>query len=135
MKRWIVAGCRSYTDEVAISQWIGYFHQREGMDEIVHGGCRGVDEIAGNVAARLHIPIKVFPADWDTHGKAAGPIRNRQMAEYASHLLAFWDYTSKGTMNMINEMLAQHKFVVVVNISDPYAVPQTYNCTNPHATF
>jgi hypothetical protein len=43
----------------------------------------------------------VFPADWKTHGKAAGPIRNRQMAKNAEALIALWDGNSRGTKNMI----------------------------------
>jgi hypothetical protein len=29
----------------------------------------------------LNIYVKEFPADWETHAKAAGPIRNRRMLE------------------------------------------------------
>jgi hypothetical protein len=46
--------------------------------------------------------LKRFPADWDTHGRAAGVIRNKQMAEYGDMLIAFWDGESKGTKNMID---------------------------------
>ena len=46
-----------------------------------------------------------FPADWKTYGKTAGPIRNKQMAEFASQqtgmLIAFWDGKSRGTGSMI----------------------------------
>ena len=39
------------------------------------------------------------------YGKAAGPIRNKQMAEFASQqtgmLIAFWDGKSRGTGSMI----------------------------------
>lgn len=49
-------------------------------------------------------------------GKAAGPIRNAQMAKYASEgakgiLVAFWDGKSKGTKNMIQE--ARNKDLIV----------------------
>lgn len=50
------------------------------------------------------IPVKRFPADWDRHGRAAGPIRNCQMAQYADALIAIWDGKSRGTKNMIDEM-------------------------------
>lgn len=35
------------------------------------------------------IPVRVFPADWGTHGKAAGPMRNWQMARYADAVALF----------------------------------------------
>lgn len=44
-----------------------------------------------------------FPADWNAHGKAAGPIRNQQMAQEADVLIAFWDGKSRGTKDMIEK--------------------------------
>lgn len=59
---------------------------------------------------------KEFPADWKAHGKAAGPIRNKQMAEYADALLLIWDGESKGSASMKNEMLKLNKPVYEVII-------------------
>jgi len=72
--------------------------------EIVHGGCRtGVDAAVAKHFERV-VPMKVFPADWDMHGKAAGSIRNAQMAEYADELLLVWDGKSRGSASMKREM-------------------------------
>lgn len=49
------------------------------IDTIIHGGCRGADEGAGDWAKSEQVPVIVCPADWKKHGKAAGPIRNREM--------------------------------------------------------
>lgn len=67
-------------------------------------------------ARKNNIPIKVFLANWPEHGRAAGPIRNREMAEYADALIAFWDWKSAGTKNMIDEMRKRDKPVYVVEI-------------------
>lgn len=40
---------------------------------------------------------------WGEYGKVAGPIRNREMAEYAEALIAVCKNHSAGTTNMINE--------------------------------
>ena len=60
--------------------------------------------------ARNHGPERasVFQADWDRHGKAAGPIRNAQMAVYAAEepggaLLLIWDGKSRGSRSMLKE--------------------------------
>lgn len=74
------------------------------ITEVVSGCARGVDEHGEQWAKRRDIPVKRFPADWDRHGRAAGPIRNRQMAQYADALIAIWDGKSRGTKNMIDEM-------------------------------
>ena len=47
------------------------------------------------------IKIKYFPADWNTYGKSAGFVRNIEMAENATALIAFWDGKSSGTKHMI----------------------------------
>lgn len=59
------------------------------------------------------IPVKQFPADWDQFGKAAGHIRNKQMAEYADALVAVWDGKSPGTKNMITTMQSLNKPVYI----------------------
>lgn len=53
-----------------------------------HGACRGADESAAQIARILGVETDAYPADWDTHGKAAGPIRNREMLQGADLLLA-----------------------------------------------
>ena len=72
--------------------------------EIVHGGCpNGVDAAVAK-HFRGVVPMRVFPADWQKHGKAAGPIRNAQMAEYGDELLLVWDGKSRGSASMKREM-------------------------------
>lgn len=68
-------------------------------------GQGGADLLGKKWAILNGVPIKNFPADWDKYGKAAGPIRNAQMAEYADYLIAFWDGKSRGTKNMIETMI------------------------------
>src|SRR5690348_8540698 len=48
---------------------------------IISGAARGVDTVALDWAVINWCPSEEYPADWDTHGKAAGPIRNKQMLE------------------------------------------------------
>ncbi len=69
---------------------------------IVCGGARGVDTAAETLAKMLtgRKPI-VFCAQWDQHGKAAGPIRNTMMAEVADALLLIWDGKSRGSRHML----------------------------------
>ena len=64
---------------------------------IVSGTARGADQLGERYAVEKGFPILRFPADWLQYGKAAGPIRNRQMTDNADALIAFWDGQSKGT--------------------------------------
>lgn len=97
----IIAGSRHFTDAAEVM--VAYHASGFKAIEIVSGGARGVDEIGERLALELRIPVRVFHADWTKFGKAAGPIRNRQMAEYADALILVWDGQSKGSSNMLFE--------------------------------
>ena len=58
--------------------------------------------------------ITRVPAKWDIHGKAAGPIRNAEMAKLADMCVLFWDSKSKGTKNMLENCLKHGVFVKIV---------------------
>lgn len=88
---------------------------RWGDWTIVSGGAIGADRLGEMYAKECDYNLKIFKANWDEHGKAAGPIRNKEMAEYSDMLIAFWDGKSKGTKNMIDTAL-KHKLEVHVFI-------------------
>lgn len=74
--------------------------------EVVSGRClTGIDAAGERWAREVDINVIEFPADWKAHGKAAGPIRNRAMAEYADALIAIYrkGKLTPGTKNMISE--------------------------------
>lgn len=100
----IIAGSRNITDrKVLVEAIISAKFSGIKITEVVSGGAKGVDALGERYAKALSIPCKVFPADWNQYRNAAGPIRNRQMAEYADALIAIWDGHSRGTKNMIEE--------------------------------
>lgn len=121
----IIAGSRDL--EIDASCGVS-LHNLTNITEVVCGMAKGVD-LAGKYFAENDwkldyplcsnnpIPVKEFPADWDKHGKAAGHIRNKQMAEYADALLLIWDGTSRGSANMKQQMLKLKKpiYEVVLN--------------------
>lgn len=73
------------------------------VPSVVLCGCaRGVDQLGYEWAIDHDIPVELWKAEWDNYGKAAGMIRNKQMAENAQALIAIWDGYSKGTANMID---------------------------------
>jgi hypothetical protein len=78
-----------------------------GTPSMVISGCAAGPDTAGITWATKHnLPLRCLPADWNRHGKAAGPIRNTQMAALAAQvpggrLIAFWDLVSRGTRHMI----------------------------------
>lgn len=79
------------------------------ITEIVSGTAGGVDTEGEHWASHAGVNVKRFPADWDKHGKAAGHIRNKEMAVYADALLLIWDGDSRGSANMRDNMRKLNK--------------------------
>lgn len=100
--RVIIAGGRDFTLYQKLEDDVDYLLQNMQEPEIVSGTAKGTDTLAIKYAKEKGLDLKQFPADWDWHGKTAGYIRNKEMADYATHLIAFWDGHSKGTKHMID---------------------------------
>lgn len=88
----IIAGGRTFNDLSLLADRMGTYTQRYMHIQVVSGTCRGADQL-GEIWARdfTDMPVLQFPADWDTHGKRAGWIRNNQMADIATHVVVFWN--------------------------------------------
>jgi len=102
--RVIVAGGRDFNDYDLLDEKLNFYFQNIPMEKvlIIGGGAKGADKLGKDWAKENIIEYKIFHADWDKHGKAAGPIRNKEMAEVATHLIAF-DTGGKGTADMIRQ--------------------------------
>lgn len=104
--RVIIAGSRHYAD---------YSQLRDVCDNlladkcqtyrivIVSGGAQGADSLGENYARERGYALKRYPAQWDKYGRAAGPIRNAEMARNADALVLFWNGKSRGSLNMKEE--------------------------------
>lgn len=64
-------------------------HFTWGILELVHGGASGADQLAGSIARAMGIPVRVFKANWDTYGKAAGHRRNEKQGRYVAGFLPY----------------------------------------------
>jgi hypothetical protein len=83
---------------------------------VVCGMARGADECGKQWAEHNGVTVKEFPADWEQHGKRAGFIRNKAMAEYADAGIGFWKDESGGTANMTTQLVVLGKPVHVVRL-------------------
>jgi len=98
----IIAGGRDFNNYETLKTVCDYMLQNQTEIEIVSGGAKGADSLGEQYATEKGYKLSLFPADWDKHGKSAGYIRNKEMADYSDALIAFWDGNSKGTNHMIN---------------------------------
>ena len=68
---------------------------------IISGGARGADSLAERYAKENNIEFVCFPADWKTHGKVAGFIRNKDIVKASDRVIAFYDGKSSGTKDTL----------------------------------
>ena len=115
MFKLVVAGSRSFADFDRLSADLDYLLSKKSPDdvEIVSGGAVGADALAERYARSRGLAFRAFPADWRRWGKLAGPIRNRQMADYGSAVVVYWDGRSRGSADMISSASAAGLRVVV----------------------
>ena len=116
----IIAGGRDFTNVNVMATTLNNLQDVDHVIEIekltlICGMARGADLTAYKLFSEVGLPVKMYPADWDQYGKSAGYIRNKQMADVADMLIAFWDGESRGTAHMIDTMKQQHKSVFVFN--------------------
>jgi len=66
-----------------------FFSIYKSGDWIVSGGCpQGGDRFAELLARQHGIPIIIFYPDWVNHGRAAGFVRNQDIADWSNSLIA-----------------------------------------------
>ena len=65
-------------------------------------------------AKENNIPIEFKPINWNLFGKSAGYKRNKEIAELADCMLAFWDGKEKNTKYLIDAMHSLNKPVTII---------------------
>ncbi len=102
--RAIVCGSRNYKN------WELLYRVLDGLGitHVIEGGARGADRLAREWAQSRLIPMTTFDANWDTHGKVAGQIRNQQMLDEGKPelVVAFPLEKSSGTWDMVRKARA-----------------------------
>lgn len=82
MKKVIVTGGRDYDDQCMVQEVLNLINP----DVVIQGGASGADKLAMEWAALNNKLCVTVSADWNEHGRSAGPIRNRKMLK--EHLKA-----------------------------------------------
>ena len=99
--RVLVCGGRDYADRATFDRWMAPLRTR--AVSIITGCASGADTLALGWAQTWGIHLDFYPADWKKHGKAAGPIRNRQMLEMGRPDLVIAFPGGRGTADMIRQ--------------------------------
>jgi hypothetical protein len=113
----IIAGCRHFTNYDVVKKSLDSILSGSKVPEIVSGHCRGIDRMGEIYAIRRGWPVKLFHANWALHGRAAGPIRNREMAMYADSAIVF-SSGGKGSKSMIGLAKKYNLRLTVVDLAE-----------------
>lgn len=119
----LITGDRNWEDEDTIREALdlGGGPKDNDVTQLAHGNARGADKLAGKVAAELGYEVFSFPANWAKYGRAAGPIRNREMLDLNPDVVyAFHNdlASSKGTKDCVKEALKRGLFVYLFDGDD-----------------
>jgi hypothetical protein len=132
----LLFGSRDWMDNALIRQTLRAEAWPEGT-VFIHGGngydasgypltprqpdsraVRGADCLAGAVVAEMGYEVRRFFADWRTHGRAAGPLRNREMAaERPDRAICFHPNveSSRGSRDMLDVLRKLEIPVMVID--------------------
>jgi hypothetical protein len=103
----LICGSRNWDNEKAIRRELmnlilGLAFVKDIL--IIHGAAKGADSQAGKLAQGMNLAVRAVPADWNKHGRAAGPIRNMEMLRMRPDQV--WAFTedlskSRGTAHTV----------------------------------
>jgi hypothetical protein len=106
----LVCGGRNYDDREKLFEMLEQSLQAVTLAgrsfTLVHGGAAGADSLSDEWATVRKIcneggVVKVYKADWQTHGRAAGPIRNIKMLTESKPDLIIAFKGGRGTAHMM----------------------------------
>jgi len=106
-----VIGSRSFDDYEKVKETLS----KIDITLLISGGAKGADLLGERYAKENNIETKIFYPDWEKHGKRAGFLRNTDIIENAELVVAFWDQSSKGTLDSINKTKEQNKKLIIIN--------------------
>jgi len=110
----LVCGGRDYDDRRSVYTCLDGLVPRPTL--IITGGANGADALAADWAAFRQVPKLIFRADWEKHGRAAGPIRNQQMLECKPDLVMAFP-GGRGTADMVRR--AKAAGVRIIEVGKP----------------
>ncbi len=119
----LICGGRDFRHVNLLNLVLDKFHAKFGFTTLIHGGAAGADYLSEKWAIENKILSQSFPADWGKHGKSAGYIRNKAMANQNPDLVIAFP-GGKGTEMMINIAKQRNLKVVIIEFIEEEVSPQ-----------
>lgn len=103
--RVLFSGNRKFDDDRVVIAMLDRLVARAGGPPhvtVVHGGSGSLDWMVDVLARHIGMKVEIHRADWQRHGRAAGPIRNQEMVDLGADLLVAYPLPEgRGTQDCI----------------------------------
>lgn len=99
--RVLVCGGRDFTDFNTLFGVMDRITTKRPITHVIEGGATGADRLAREWATSRGIAVSTFPANWELHGKRAGPVRNCRMLREGHPDLVVAFKGGRGTAHMV----------------------------------
>lgn len=108
----VVTGGRDYQDAAMVNDVLDFLNP----PRLILGDAKGADTLAKEWAQdKLELECTIHKADWDTHGKKAGPLRNKAMLDDAGvHAVLVAFKGGIGTEDCIRQAKAKNMIILRV---------------------
>jgi hypothetical protein len=105
-----VIGSRTFNDYELVKETL----TKLDITLLVSGGAKGADLLGERYASENNITTLIFKPDWERHGRGAGMIRNTDIVKNSDIVVAFWDGSSKGTLDSIRKVEKLNKGLMII---------------------
>jgi hypothetical protein len=105
----------SHKNNTTFHKILDHIHKTDGISCIINGCATGADRLGLSFALVHGLPCKTYKADWNTHGRRAGPIRNALMLKDGAPDLVIALPGGRGTANMVRKATKAGVPVLTVN--------------------
>lgn len=99
--RVLVCGGRDMWNRDWVYEVLDRIHKETPIGFIIQGGARGADRHAYHWSMARGVESETYRPEWDTHGKAAGYIRNQRMLLEGAPDLVVAFPGGRGTADMV----------------------------------
>lgn len=114
--RVLFTGSRNWVDPAPVQHALEAVRRKmDGQPfTVVHGGARGLDALAGKLAASFpEVTVEAHPANWDALGKKAGFVRNQKMVDLGAEMVFAFPLGGNGTYDCMRRARAASIKVLV----------------------
>lgn len=121
MERILVCGGRGFAEQALLFGVLDMEAESAHVFTIIQGGADGADRLARLWCHSRKVRFDNYPADWRSHGRAAGPIRNQTMLAEGKPTKVIAFPGGRGTADMIRR--ARSAGVPVFEIASVESTP------------